>query len=169
MVCDNHHGIPVFGVDPTGCSSMFHFTCTGDLKITLSNDSVGLATECTSQAILSALGGSIDPESATAEQCLCAGTLDFATCICNKFRLKAVLIHSSAAITECVFIRLNSSDGSNFNTLLQTCNLTSAQNVAYFPPIDTWNLKCGDEIYVCVTNNTCPDALVSASVRYETI
>jgi hypothetical protein len=73
----------------------------------------------------------------------------------GKSRLLQVLLRASAAISETVTVTWNSKDGTSYSVVLDTTNLSSAQNYVFRPTGDCV-LEEGDTITITCTkaNNT---------------
>jgi len=157
-------------IDPSGNLKVFDAGALAqETKIkNISGIVINPGTEETLQNILSALGGSLDPTSAIFSQNLADASADFTTSINHKFRIKAVLLHASAQITQTFKVTLvSANDG--FNTLLGKRDLVNEQDAVYFPEKVEWNLMSGDEIKIECTNNGSPSVTVYFSVRYELV
>jgi hypothetical protein len=95
-------------------------------------------------------------------QALASAALSLDTPAKGNFRLLQVLISASVAITETVTITFKSKDGTNYDTALDTTNLTTASSFV-FRPSGHCVFSDGDYLNVAVTNGN------TTGVVYATI
>lgn len=86
----------------------------------------------------------------TASQDLSAAALSYTTDYGRKFKLEAVYVKASVAITETVTITLDSALGAAYDIILQTYDLV-AETSFMWRPQGEMNLQAGDEIKVQCT------------------
>lgn len=84
-------------------------------------------------------------------QDLSLAPLSYTTDYGRKFKLEQVMIHFSQPVTETITITLDSVDGSNYDTVLQSVGLISETDYVYRPQGEA-NYQAGDEIKVQCTN-----------------
>ena len=87
----------------------------------------------------------------TTSQDLSLGALSYTTVFTRKRKLEQIILHASQAITETVTITLDSVNGSDYDTVLQSVALVAETDFVYRPQGEL-NLIDGDKIKVQCTN-----------------
>jgi len=80
----------------------------------------------------------------------------------GAFKLCQVLIHFSAAVTETASVTLDHPDGAEYDTVLDSTNITAGQNYVFRPTGDCI-VPVGGQIKVGCTNAT------ATAIAYATI
>jgi len=84
-------------------------------------------------------------------QDLSAGALSYTTNFSAKTRIKQIFLHASVAISETVKVTFDSKTSANYDTVIASRDLTSAQDYVYIPDGDLV-LENGDELVISCTN-----------------
>jgi hypothetical protein len=87
----------------------------------------------------------------TTSQNLALAALSYTTVFTRKRKLEQILIHVSQAITETITITLDSINGANYDTVLQSVALIAETDFVYRPQGEL-NLIDGDKIKIECTN-----------------
>ncbi len=95
-------------------------------------------------------GISLNPDQ-TASQDLSSGALSYTASYGKRYKLDEILIHFSQAVTETVTVTLISSNGTNYNTVLQMVTLVAETDFVFRPQGEA-NFQAGDKIKVQCTN-----------------
>lgn len=84
-------------------------------------------------------------------QDLSLAPLSYTTNYGRKFKLEQIMVHFSQPVTETITITLDSADGSNYDTVLQSVSLIAETDFVYRPQGES-NYQAGDEIKIQCTN-----------------
>lgn len=87
----------------------------------------------------------------TFSQDLSSAPLSYTTTVGRKFKLEEIIFRASQAITETITITRVSAQGSAYNTVLRTMELTAERDYVYRPTGEA-NFLEDDEIKVECTN-----------------
>lgn len=87
----------------------------------------------------------------TSSKDLSAGALSYTTTFTRKRKIEQVILHASQAISETITITLDSKNGANYDTVLQSVTLVAETDFVYRPQGEL-NLLDGDNIKVQCTN-----------------
>jgi len=87
----------------------------------------------------------------TFSQDLSAGALSYTTDFGRSVKLESISIRASVAITETITITIDSANGANYDTVLNSVDFVGEQDHVWRPQGEM-NLRAGDEIRIQVTN-----------------
>lgn len=141
---------------------------TGDQVLLDSHDE---AADCLRVKSVSGGTGTIPtatPLRKSGTQDLSAGPLSMTTSFAQKHKVKAVILHAGAAITQTVKVTLDSKTGANYDTLLDSAALVANTDYVWIPDGELL-LDSGDELLVTCTNAGAPAITVYAEVLTEAV
>lgn len=120
----------------------------------------------------SALIGKVNIDSTlvtkTGTQDLSAGALAYTTNFAADTRIKQVMIHADAAMTQTITVTFDSATGATYDTVLDKTSVTTATDYLWIPDHD-FVIASGDEFLIACTNSGTPAVNVYVSVLGETI
>lgn len=90
------------------------------------------------------------------------------TAFAQKHKVKAVILHASAAITQTVTVMVDSKTGATYDTVLDKQALVANTDYVWIPDGDLL-LDSGDELLVTCTNTGTPAITVYAEVLAEAV
>lgn len=108
-------------------------------------------------------------DKATTSKDLSVGALNYTTSISDKWKIVAVLVHASAALSDTeITVSFNSETGANYDTVLGKLDFDGEQDLAF---IGGDNMKAmvgedGDEITI-VSSGTDATGVLYVTIMYE--